>query len=123
VTQTSKARRYSVYRHRVRADLCCAVREGSAEPDFVGGQAWLPAETLDLQTDRPPGFDEGAAAFSCAIQGFYVFYWSFDRRMPLLRRSTASVDPAGHDPRRPSVVPACDPSPCLEVSGVSTVAP
>ena len=123
MTQPTKAGRYSIYRHRVRAGLCCAVREGSTEPDFVAGSAWLPAETLDLKTDCPAGFDEAAAAFSCAIQGFYVFYWGFDRRKPLTRRSTASVDPSKHDLGVLPAVAACGPSACLEISSTSPIAP
>lgn len=80
--------RYSIYRHRARVGLCCAVAEGSREPEFIEGDAWIPVETLDLRRGRPEGFDEAAAAFSCALQGFYVFHWGRDRRAPAVSGRT-----------------------------------
>jgi hypothetical protein len=29
---------------------------------------------------RPPGFNEEAAEYACALQGFYVFRWSGRKR-------------------------------------------
>ncbi len=85
MTQPRQHGRYAIFRHRTRVELCCAIVEGSKEPDFMGDGWWVPAKTLDLQTARPEGFDESAAAFSCAMQGFYVFFWGRDRRAPARR--------------------------------------
>ncbi len=79
MTKPRQHRRYSIYRHRRRVELCCAILEGSGEPDFMEGDAWIPVETLDLHRGRPEGFDESAAAFSCALQGFYIFHWGRER--------------------------------------------
>ncbi len=45
-----------------------------AEPN-----SWLRAGRLDLRKERPPGFNEDVAIFSCSVQGFYLFDWHVDQ--------------------------------------------
>jgi hypothetical protein len=71
---------YQMYRRASQPDLCCAVRDGQPFPSIFSPNDWAPGEFLEAGDRRPPGFDEDAAAFACAVQGFYVFRWSGRRR-------------------------------------------
>jgi hypothetical protein len=71
---------YEMYRRAKEPDLCCAVSEGSDFPSILGPNEWAYAEFLEAGQRRPPGFDEDAAAYACAVQGFYLFRWHGRRR-------------------------------------------
>ena len=69
----SSASSYLIFQHWTRVDLLCAVRDGDSLPAFLD-EDWLALTVLDDDAQRPVGFDDAAAQFSCAMQGFYVFH-------------------------------------------------
>jgi len=74
-------RTYVVYRRIKRPEMCCAVLEGSEFPPVIDPSEWAPAELLRAGGERPSGFDDNVAIFSCSVQGFYLFRWSGRRSM------------------------------------------
>ncbi|HEX2552894.1 MAG TPA: hypothetical protein VHL98_04280 [Microvirga sp.] len=69
------------------SSLCCAALEGHELPPAMSPNEWAVAEVLERGEIRPPGFNEDAAAYSCSVQGFYVFHWNERRRtMPETHR-------------------------------------
>ena len=75
----SSASSYLIFQHWTRVDLLCAVRDGDLLPAFLD-EDWLALTVLEDDAERPVGFDDAAAQFSCAMQGFYVFHREPRRR-------------------------------------------
>ncbi len=73
---------YQMFRHAKNPSRCCAIRDGESFPQVLGPNEWAEAEYLDEREPRPPGFDEAAAQYACAVQGFYLFTWSGRRNKP-----------------------------------------
>ena len=71
----AKPMNYYMFRHARAPSRCCAIRDGDGFPAALSANDWAEAEYLDERDARPPGFDEGAARYSCAQQGFYLFIW------------------------------------------------
>ena len=69
----SSAGSYLIFQHWTRVDLLCAVRDGDLLPAFLD-EDWIALKVLEDGAERPSGFDDAAAQFSCAMQGFYVFH-------------------------------------------------
>jgi hypothetical protein len=66
---------YQMFRHAKNPSRCCAIRDGDCFPQVLGPNEWAEAEYLDEREPRPPGFDEAAVQYACAVQGFYLFTW------------------------------------------------
>ncbi len=66
---------YLIFQHWSRVDLLCAVRDGDPLPAFLD-EDWIALTVLEDEAERPIGFDDDGAQFSCAMQGFYVFHRS-----------------------------------------------
>ncbi len=71
---------YRLFRRARNPDLCCAVLEDGEFPSVLTPNDWAPAEVLEADQIRPPGFSESAAQYACTYQGFYLFHWSGKRR-------------------------------------------
>jgi hypothetical protein len=71
---------FRLYRRAREPDKCCAVLEDGELPPVLDRNEWAPAEILEAHQVRPPGFNESAAEYACAVQGFYFFHWSGKRR-------------------------------------------
>ena len=71
----SRCETYVLFRHVRRPNLWCAIPEECPFPLVLDCEAWDRADLVATQDSRPPGFDEGAASFSCGLQGFYIFHW------------------------------------------------
>ena len=69
----SSPKSYLIFQHWTRVDLLCAVRDGDPLPAFLD-EDWIALKVIEDDAERPVGFDDGAAQFSCAMQGFYVFH-------------------------------------------------
>lgn len=63
---------YNLFRNRRREDLCCAVPEDRAVPDFVREESWTFAGRVREARERR-GFNEAAAHDGARLNGFYVF--------------------------------------------------
>ncbi|HEX2554757.1 MAG TPA: hypothetical protein VHL98_13735 [Microvirga sp.] len=85
----SSAGSYLIFQHWSRPDLLCAVRDGDELPAFLD-EDWIALKVLEEHGERPIGFDEGAARFSCAMQGFYVFHRDTRRLATSLSREKRS---------------------------------
>ncbi len=72
----SRPRCYQMFRLAKAPSRCCAILDGDRFPQVLGPNEWAEAEYLDELGPRPPGFDEAAAQYACAFQGFYLFTWS-----------------------------------------------
>ncbi len=72
---------FDLFRHAKRAARCCAVPQGAELPPMIEADpsSWPHAGRLDLCKERPPGFNEDVAIFSCSVQGFYLFDWHVDQ--------------------------------------------
>jgi hypothetical protein len=66
---------YRLFRNQRREGLHCAVPPGVPLPSFLTGEPWHELAPLLGSHERPPGFSDTAAAFSCDCQNFYVFRW------------------------------------------------
>ncbi len=75
MSSASQPLTYQLFRHVRREDLWCAVPCGQSLPGVFGAAAWKALVLSIGGSGRPPGFDEDAAAYSCSLQGFYVFHW------------------------------------------------
>jgi hypothetical protein len=84
MSSASKPQIYQLFRHTRREDLWCAVPSGQSLPQVLEVQTWDLCALTVSGIERPPGFDEAAAAFSCRLQGFYVFHWG-SRTVPRAR--------------------------------------
>ena len=84
MSSPSQPQSYQLFRHCRREDLCCAIPRGQSLPQALGVTTWAAFDLTISGSERPPGFDEDAAAFSCERQGFYVFRWGY-RTVPLAR--------------------------------------
>jgi CubicO group peptidase (beta-lactamase class C family) len=71
----SQPQTYQLFRHGRREDLWCAVPCGQSLPQVFEATSWKALVLTSSGSGRPPGFDEDAAAYSCSVQGFYVFHW------------------------------------------------
>ncbi|ACA15129.1 hypothetical protein M446_0567 [Methylobacterium sp. 4-46] len=64
---------YNVFLRKETPALRCAVRQDRPVPDFVRGDVWEYAGTVDAGT-APAGFKVAAARQATSHVGYYVFF-------------------------------------------------
>jgi hypothetical protein len=64
---------YTLFRHKSRPQLRCAVPVNQPLPDSLEPDMWEESGTAFDERSAPPGFQESAARYAFAMQGFYIF--------------------------------------------------
>ena len=65
---------YNVFRRKHKPALNCAVRQDRPVPDFVRGDTWDYAGTVQTSGRTPAGFKPEAAREATTCRGYYLFY-------------------------------------------------
>ncbi len=64
---------YTLFRHKSRPELRCAVPAHSGLPNTLEGEMWEQDPVAFDAGSAPAGFEEDAALYAIAVQGFYIF--------------------------------------------------
>lgn len=64
---------YNLFRHKEKPELCCAVFEDRAVPQFLHEQSWRFDQAVAGPEKAPPGFRIHAARQAARLMGFYLF--------------------------------------------------
>jgi len=64
---------FNLFRHKLKADLVCAVPEDYPVPAFLDASAWAFAGKVSEPTTIPLGFKSKAAEAGVRFNGFYLF--------------------------------------------------
>ncbi len=64
---------YTLFRHKRRPELRCAIPAHHTLPNTLEAEVWEQDPTAFDEAAVPPGFDESAARYAIAVQGFYIF--------------------------------------------------
>jgi hypothetical protein len=64
---------YTLFRHKTRPELRCAVPAHDGLPKTLQDGTWEQDPDVFDAGSAPAGFEENAARYAIAVQGFYVF--------------------------------------------------
>ena len=83
---------FNLFRHKLKADLVCAVPEDYPVPAFLDASAWAFAGKVSEPTTIPLGFRSKAAKAGVRFNGFYLFQAS------LIECGTITVERKSEEP-------------------------
>ncbi len=64
--------KYNVFRHKSRPELSCIVPTDHPLPAALDAEMWEEEAAILDERSAPPDFQESAARYAFAIQGFYI---------------------------------------------------
>jgi hypothetical protein len=64
---------FNLFRHKEAPELCCAVSEDRAIPQFLHAQSWRFDQAVAGPEKAPLGFRMHAARHAARLIGFYLF--------------------------------------------------
>jgi hypothetical protein len=76
--------KYNVYRHKNRPELSCIVPTDQPLPAALEADMWEEEAAVVDERSAPPDFQESAARYALAIQGFYILRQRKHSQTPVL---------------------------------------
>ena len=64
--------KYNLFRHKSRPELSCIVPTDHPLPAALQAEMWEEEAAVLYERSAPPDFQESAARYALAIQGFYI---------------------------------------------------